>query len=107
MKSQAQQRRSRRASAKISGSAKRPRARVFRSLRATHVQLIDDVHGHTLVALSSKQPSVASAGELGEIVAKQALALKIDTVVFDRGGYKYHGRVQALADGMRKGGLAF
>lgn len=105
--------RSRRVRAKISGTAERPRAAIFRSLRHTYVQLIDDQQGRTIVAVgdakakSAKQKKVDAGKALGMAVAKAALAKKITSVVFDRRGYRYHGRVAAVAEGMREGGLKF
>ncbi len=100
--------------AKLSGTALRPRLSVFRSNSDIYVQLIDDVNGLTLVSVnSSKLPSkskltkVEQSIEVGKEVAKLASAKGISQVVFDRGGYLYHGRVKALADGAREGGLQF
>jgi large subunit ribosomal protein L18 len=100
---------------KISGSAARPRFVVTRSSRHISVQIIDDVAGRTLAAASSLEPDVrsldgdktAKAIKVGELAAERAKALGIDAVVFDRAGNQYHGRVAALADGARSGGLAF
>lgn len=102
---------------KISGTAERPRLNVFRSLQHIYAQLVDDVTGTTLVSantldkeIKEKFPyggNVAAAEEVGKLIAKRALEKGIDTVVFDRGGYIYHGRVKALADGAREGGLKF
>jgi large subunit ribosomal protein L18 len=92
--------------AKIKGTAERPRLSVFRSNKHISAQLIDDVAGETLVA-SSGGGNVAAAGEVGRDLAKKALELKIKNVVFDRGGYKYHGRVKALAEAARENGLEF
>jgi len=102
---------------KVSGTPQRPRLCVFRSLENIYVQLIDDVSGHTLAAASSLEREItSSAGEVakaelsksvGAAIAKRALKQGTTTVVFDRGGYKYHGRVKALADGAREGGLVF
>jgi large subunit ribosomal protein L18 len=100
---------------KISGSAARPRFVVTRSSRHISVQIIDDVAGRTLAAASSLEPDVrsldgdktAKANKVGELAAERAKALGIDGVVFDRAGNQYHGRVAALADGARSGGLAF
>lgn len=102
---------------KISGTAERPRLNVFRSLAHIYAQLVDDTTGTTLVSantldkeIKEKFPyggNVAAAEEVGKLVAKRALEKGIDTVVFDRGGYIYHGRVKALADGAREGGLKF
>lgn len=103
--------------AKLSGTASTPRLSVFRSLRGTTVQLIDDTAGKTLCCASTteikdakvegKVGKVAKSFLLGKLLAERAKAKKIETVVFDRGGYKYHGRVQAVADGAREGGLKF
>ena len=99
----------------ISGTATCPRLNVFRSLGNIYAQVIDDVAGTTLVAASSLDKdlnlsyggNVAAAKAVGEAVAKKAIAKGIDTVVFDRGGYIYHGRVAALAEGAREAGLKF
>ena len=90
---------------KISGTAQRPRLCVFRSNKQIYAQLIDDVAGNTIVAASSTKSEIAA--QVGENVAKKAIAAGIDTVVFDRNGFLFHGRVKALADGARKGGLKF
>ena len=97
---------------RISGTAERPRLCVFRSNKQIYAQLIDDVAGNTIVAASSmgldKQGTKSEiAAQVGENVAKKAIAAGIDTVVFDRNGFLFHGRVKALADGARKGGLKF
>jgi len=99
---------------KISGTAERPRLCVFRSENHIYAQVIDDVAGHTLVAASSVEKdfdgnggNVEAAKKVGLKVAERALQKGIETVVFDRGGYIYHGRVQALADAAREGGLKF
>ena len=118
IKQQARARRQRRIRARVSGTPLRPRLSVFRSLRVISVQLIDDVSGKTLAAASSlKLPKGADAGDrkgkvaqsflVGKKIAELAKAKNITTVVFDRGGYQYHGRVQAVADGAREGGLKF
>lgn len=103
--------RRRRIRARITGSAKCPRLSVYRSLRRLVVQLIDDATGRTLVSASTPEVKVSltveGAKKLGALVAKKAKEVKIDTVVFDRGGYKYHGRIKALADAAREGGLKF
>ena len=95
----------------ISGTATCPRLNVFRSLGNIYAQVIDDVAGTTLVAASSldKDLNLSYGGNVavGEAVAKKAIAKGIDTVVFDRGGYIYHGRVAALAEGAREAGLKF
>ena len=100
---------------RISGTATCPRLNVYRSLSNICAQVIDDVAGTTLVAASSLDKdlnlsyggNVAAAKAVGEAVAKKAIAKGIDTVVFDRGGYIYHGRVAALAEGAREAGLKF
>jgi large subunit ribosomal protein L18 len=107
------QRRHARVRNKISGSAERPRLNVFRSNAHIHAQLIDDVKGHTLVAVSSitlkleNGGNVEAAKSVGTEIAKLAKKKKIKNVVFDRGGYLYHGRVKALADAAREAGLEF
>ena len=99
---------------KISGTAQRPRLAVFRSLNHISAQVIDDVQGVTLVAASSMEKDFGMTGgnkiaarKVGEIIASRAAAKGISEVVFDRGGYVYHGRVQELAAGAREGGLKF
>ena len=99
---------------KISGTPERPRLNVFRSETNIYAQVIDDVNGVTLVSASSldkdfegKGGNIEAARKVGQMVAERAKAKGIDTVVFDRGGYVYHGRVQALAEGAREGGLDF
>lgn len=102
---------------KVSGTAETPRLSVYRSLNHIYVQLIDDVKGNTLVTASTLDKELkgslegkdkkAQAFAVGELVAKKAKVKKIEAVVFDRGGYLYTGRVRALADGARKGGLQF
>ena len=101
---------------KISGTPERPRLNVFRSNTNIYAQVIDDVTGKTLVSASSldkefsakgKGGNVAAATEVGKMLAERAKAKGIENVVFDRGGYLYHGRVKALAEGAREGGLAF
>ncbi len=99
----------------ISGTPQRPRLCVYRSLSNIYAQIIDDVAGKTLVAASSLEKAmegknggnVEAAKEVGKLVAEKAKAAGITTVVFDRGGYIYHGRVAALAEGAREGGLEF
>ncbi len=97
---------------KISGTAERPRLAVYRSNAHISAQIIDDVKGVTLVSASSYEASFegigsnkAAAAKVGEMIAERAIAKGITTVVFDRGGYIYHGRVSELAEGARKGGL--
>jgi large subunit ribosomal protein L18 len=105
--------RRRRVRAKVRGTAVRPRLSVFRSNRGVVAQLIDDAAGRTLVAVNWIEPelrdlqSTEQAKKAGEILAQRAKAAGIETAVFDRGGYQYHGRVAALAEGAREGGLAF
>jgi large subunit ribosomal protein L18 len=99
--------------AKLSGTGERPRLNVYRSLNHIYVQVIDDQKGETLVAASTLQAksktggNVAAAKEIGKAIAEQAAAKGIKQVVFDRGGYLYHGRVKALADAAREAGLEF
>ncbi len=111
-KPQARLRRRRRVRAKVRGSAERPRISVFRSNRGISAQLIDDDASRTLAAvnwteaeLRSLDPTV-QARKAGELLAARAQAAGVQSAVFDRGGYRYHGRVQALAEGAREGGLA-
>ena len=99
---------------KISGTATRPRLCVFRSNTNIYVQVIDDVAGKTLVSASTldkdvktKYSNKEAAKEVGSLIAKKAIANKIDTVVFDRGGYVYHGIIKELAEAAREGGLKF
>ena len=102
---------------KVDGTAERPRLCVYRSLGHIYAQVIDDRTGSTLVSASSVDKetkkqlkgggNIAAAKVIGKIVAERAKAAKIDKVVFDRGGYKYHGRVKALADAAREAGLQF
>jgi large subunit ribosomal protein L18 len=98
---------------KYSGTKERPRLSVYRSNRDIYAQLIDDEQGHTLVSESSKNmkeltgPKADRAKEVGKVLAQKAVEAGIKKVVFDRGGYLYHGRVKALADGAREGGLEF
>jgi len=107
-------RRHKRIRAKISGNPETPRLCVFRSLSNIYAQVIDDVNGKTLVSASSLEKEVAGDGtkkeiarEVGKLLGKRAVEAGIESVVFDRGGYAYHGRVQELADGAREGGLKF
>jgi len=98
---------------KISGSPERPRLNVFRSNKGIYAQVIDDINGKTLAAASSKSLSnfqgnkTEQATAVGKLVAEKAKTAGVSSVVFDRGGYLYHGRVKALADGAREGGLVF
>jgi large subunit ribosomal protein L18 len=106
-------RRRRRVRAKVHGTAERPRISVFRSNRGIAAQLIDDESGRTLAAVNWIEAPLRElkgseqAKKAGELLAERAKAAGVQTAVFDRGGYQYHGRVQALADGAREGGLSF
>ena len=108
-------RRHRRVRKKVSGTAERPRLAVYRSNNHIYAQVIDDVAGHTLAAASTADASIKggatgnadAAAKVGTLVAERAKAAGIDRVVFDRGGFRYHGRVAALADAAREGGLEF
>jgi large subunit ribosomal protein L18 len=110
-------RRHRRVRRRVFGTPERPRLAVFRSLRHTYAQVIDDTAGRTLAAASTQSPELRDAIErggncdaaraVGKRLAEKAIAHGVRAVVFDRGGYKYHGRVRALAEGAREGGLAF
>ena len=105
--------RRRRVRAKITGSAERPRISVFRSNRGVFAQLIDDTSGRTLAAVNWTEDELKSlkrmeqAKKAGALLAERAKAAGVETAVFDRGGYQYHGRVKALAEGAREGGLIF
>ena len=111
----ARQRRHRRIRVALTGTAQRPRLSVFRSLQHIYAQVIDDATGATLVAASTNEPSTREgsgnktdrARAVGQALAQRAKDKGIGAVVFDRGGYLYHGRVKALADGAREGGLEF
>ena len=106
-------RRRRRVRARVTGTAERPRLSVYRSNRGVFAQLIDDRAGHTLAAVNWIEPELRTlsasvqAKRAGELLAERAKAAGIETCVFDRGGYQYHGRVKARAEGAREGGLAF
>jgi large subunit ribosomal protein L18 len=111
---QARERRHRRVRGKVQGTAERPRLVVFRSNRGISAQLVDDVAGKTLAGASwvglkksFKGNKSEQAAEVGKLLAANAKKAGVETVVFDRGGYLYHGRVKALADGAREGGLRF
>jgi large subunit ribosomal protein L18 len=112
-KPQSRLRRRRRVRAKVRGTAERPRLSVFRSNRGIGAQLIDDVAGHTVAAVNwtegdlKELKSMDQAKRAGELLAERGKAAGVESVVFDRGGYRYHGRVKALADGAREGGLTF
>lgn len=102
---------------KVKGTPEKPRLAVFKSEKHIYAQIIDDTKGHTLVSAStldkelrqklSKTYNVEAAKEVGRLIAQRALSLGIKTVVFDRGGFKYHGRIKALADAAREAGLKF
>jgi large subunit ribosomal protein L18 len=112
-KGQSRLRRRHRVRAKVRGTAERPRLSVFRSNRGIQAQVIDDVAGHTLAAVNWTEDDLKSlksmdqAKRAGELLAERAKAAGVESVVFDRGGYRYHGRVKALADAAREKGLAF
>jgi large subunit ribosomal protein L18 len=105
--------RRRRVRAKVHGTRERPRVSVFRSNRGVFAQLIDDEAGHTLASVSWTEPELRSlspidqARRAGAVLAERAKAAQIERAVFDRGGYRYHGRVKALAESAREGGLEF
>jgi large subunit ribosomal protein L18 len=110
-------RRHRRIRSRVNGTTERPRLNVFRSLTNIYAQVIDDVNGHTLASASTIDKAVAAqidgkskleaAKIVGQVLAERAKAAGVGAVVFDRGGYRYHGRVAALAEGAREGGLNF
>jgi large subunit ribosomal protein L18 len=116
-KGAARERRHLRIRRRVQGTPERPRLNVFRSLQHVYAQIIDDSAGHTLFAASTLDGEVASLSKgmnktqqakvVGEVLAKRALEHGVQTVVFDRGGYKFHGRVKALAEGARAAGLRF
>jgi large subunit ribosomal protein L18 len=102
----------RRIRAKVTGSVQRPRLSVFRSNKHIYAQIIDDVAGHTLAAASTREGDLAGTGveaskSVGQRLAERAKEAGVETAVFDRGGYRYHGNVKALAEGARAGGLQF
>src|ERR1700749_2577019 len=105
--------RRRRVRARVSGTAERPRLSVYRSNKGVFAQLIDDRAGHTVAAVNWIEPELKKltaseqAKKAGELLAERGKAAGVETCVFDRGGYQYHGRVKALADGAREGGLSF
>ncbi len=122
VREQARRRRQERVRKRVRGTPTRPRLSVFKSAKHIYSQLIDDVHGHTIAAVSSLSPSFqdhaekvekASGGNiggakiLGELIAEQARAKGITEIVFDRNGFLYHGRIRALAEGAREAGLQF
>lgn len=106
-------RRRRRIRGKVAGAGERPRLSVYRSNRGIFAQLVDDERGHTLAAVSWTEPELRSlapmeqATKAGELLAQRAKVAGLEQCVFDRGGYRYHGRVKALAEGARSGGLRF
>jgi large subunit ribosomal protein L18 len=110
---QARLKRRRRVRAKVHGTGERPRVSVFRSNRGVFAQLIDDDTGRTLASVSWTEPELRSLSPLdqarraGGVLAERARAARIERAVFDRGGYRYHGKVKALAEGVREGGLEF
>ncbi|MFL5903779.1 MAG: 50S ribosomal protein L18 [Solirubrobacteraceae bacterium] len=110
-KPQARLKRRHRVRAKVSGTPERPRISVFRSNRGIHAQLIDDLSGRTLAAVSWTEGGLRGlkpmeqAGKAGELLAERAKAAGVDSALFDRGGYRYHGKVKAFAEGVREGGL--
>jgi large subunit ribosomal protein L18 len=112
-KPQARLRRRRRVRAKVRGSAERPRLSVFRSNRGIAAQLIDDVQGHTVAAVNWGEGDLKALGRMdqakraGELLAERGKSAGVEQCIFDRGGYRYHGRVKALAEGAREGGLKF
>lgn len=113
-KVQRAERRKKRVRGKLTGTSDKPRMSVFRSNAAIYVQLIDDVAGKTILGLSekhldkkAKMPKTEKAKALGQLAAKKAMEKKITKVVFDRGSYAFHGRVKALAEGAKEGGLVF
>jgi large subunit ribosomal protein L18 len=112
-KRQRRLRRRRRVRARVTGTAERPRLSVYRSNRGVFAQLVDDGKGHTVAAVNWIEPELRKltaseqAKRAGELLAERAKAAGVETCVFDRGGYQYHGRVKALADGAREGGLVF
>ena len=112
------ERRHRRVRAKVSGTTQRPRLNVFRSSAHIYAQVIDDTQSHTLVAASDLEEAVreragtgadksARAKAVGEVIAERARSAGVELVTFDRGGFLYHGRIKAVADGAREGGLKF
>jgi large subunit ribosomal protein L18 len=106
-------RRRRRVRAKVRGTGERPRLAVFRSNRGIQAQLVDDTRGHTLAAVTWTEPELRElpkmdqARRAGELLAERAKQAGLETCVFDRGGYRYHGKVRALAEGARESGLRF
>lgn len=103
--------RKKRIRAKISGDLQRPRISIFKSLSNLQVQVVDDKQGRTLLALTTKEAklknNVEGAKKLGKLLAEKCLKKKIEKIVFDRSGYKFHGKIKSLAEGAREGGLVF
>jgi large subunit ribosomal protein L18 len=112
-KQQRRLRRRRRVRAKVTGTAERPRLSVYRSNRGVFAQLVDDGDGRTIAAVNWTEPdlrklqAMEQAKKAGELLAERAKGAGVETCVFDRGGYQFHGRVRALAEGAREGGLKF
>ncbi len=114
-RSAARQKRHSRLRLRVAGSAERPRLAVFRSINQIYAQVIDDSTGHTLASASSMEASLRGAGgtkterakQVGSLIGDRAKAAGVDRVVFDRAGFKYHGRIRALAEGARESGLEF
>ncbi len=99
--------RKKRIRSKISGTEKCPRLSVFRSLRGLYVQIIDDEKGKTLLSTSSKGATIEGAKKVGKIISEKCIKANIKKIVFDRSGYKYHGKIKALAEEVRKNGIKF
>lgn len=99
--------RKKRIRSKISGTEKCPRFSVFRSLKRIYVQIIDDEKGKTILAISSKEATIDGAKKIGKIISEKCIKANIKKIVFDRSGYKYHGKIKALADEVRKSGIKF
>lgn len=112
-KQEKRQRRHKKIRARMFGTAKAPRLNVFKSAKHIYAQLINDENGKTVASVSdvklkkTKATKTDKAKEIGKLIAEKAKGLKVEKVVFDRGGYKYHGRIKAVAEGAREGGLKF
>jgi len=110
-KNQTRLHRNRRVRAKVSGTSEKPRLSIFKSLKSMYIQVIDDAAGKTLVSARLSETKgkndVTGAEKLGELIAKKCQAAKIKKIVFDRSGFKYHGKIKAVAEGARKSGLKF
>ena len=114
-RSAARQKRHSRLRLRVAGSAERPRLAVFRSINQIYAQVIDDANGHTIASASSMEASLRSASstkterakQVGSLIGERAKAAGVDRVVFDRAGFKYHGRIRSLAEGARESGLEF